>query len=743
MGTVTVLVVVVATAAAQVHALAIRQCAAELCIIATCAVAVSVGRRSTGTSLLLAGVGLYAALATVVVECLQGPVGLAHWFDQPGTGAIRLGRLFHNPNTLGAHTVVIGYAFLWWAVRCRDRLSRGHRAALWAAFLLSLGMGTATLSRSAFAGWVLGAASLAMLARGRWRKAGGLAAVATGACLVLVLNPWLRVRVEGTMDPGAGTVQHRLFMWRTGLGMLRDHPWCGVGPGVGSAAFAAYREPGRTEEWAVLSDVGTLHNDYLQATVEHGLPGVVLLLIAVVWSLGTRRRSRTFPSGFCWPGLVGLCTTSAFQGDLANVHWVLYAAALLGASWGEALPEAGEAQPRRWREASARMVIGLCVLLELWQVSASSTLGRGTDALAREAVDEAALAARSAERRAPWLAMAHRLEGWCLLRESEETGGNGHLLSLQQAEGCFKRAARWNPYDASCYADLAEVHRRMRYPLDALISDWRSAVKLDSYRASYRGRLAELLVVQGRPGQARAELASAEELYGRQLSILARRGQGERAVASLAQADLFDIRRLASAAQDGVPLVQLTFSPGEEECLSRLRQFVSDSGVQPPTLLVYVTDIWTAPRSRLRLRETGWPCVLCLPWRGWQNQKAWLEWAGIARELNAEPALAIDVSLLARLPEQKESLLDAKRAFSARCGIGLETALWACRSAPRSLAAVSELGFPRHVGASRTTARGLMPAPFRLEQDWPRVVAYLTGVDLAPEEAAATRADVP
>ena len=74
---------------------------------------------------------------------------------------------------------------------------------------------------------------------------------------------------------------HRIVTWRTGLEMIRAHPWFGVGPEEVKLQFDRY----------VPSDIprplpegwyGHLHNIYLQYAAERGIPTMLMML----WMLG-------------------------------------------------------------------------------------------------------------------------------------------------------------------------------------------------------------------------------------------------------------------------------------------------------------------------------------------------------------------------------------------------------------------------------------------------------------------------
>lgn len=80
------------------------------------------------------------------------------------------------------------------------------------------------------------------------------------------------------------SVQQRFFMWRSGLDMIRDHPWTGVGMGVMHEMEKRYRAPNAPfapeERW------GHLHNNIVQIAAERGLIGLgwwVAIWVVFFW----------------------------------------------------------------------------------------------------------------------------------------------------------------------------------------------------------------------------------------------------------------------------------------------------------------------------------------------------------------------------------------------------------------------------------------------------------------------------
>jgi O-antigen ligase len=83
----------------------------------------------------------------------------------------------------------------------------------------------------------------------------------------------VRARFRSIVDPQDVTARERLYMWGSGLQILRDHPWTGVGIGGVKSVYPAYRHPN-----AVRDQRGHLHNNFIQIASERGLIG------AVCWS---------------------------------------------------------------------------------------------------------------------------------------------------------------------------------------------------------------------------------------------------------------------------------------------------------------------------------------------------------------------------------------------------------------------------------------------------------------------------
>lgn len=147
----------------------------------------------------------------------------------------------------------------------------GRSAAMAAAWLLMVLSLAATYVRGAWLGFAAGMATLVVLARrGRWLIAIALAALVG---LALAGPDQLRHRVLSMTDPEEATIKERVYMWRSGAAMLREHLLLGVGPGGVKRQYVRYALPE-----AVKKRTGHLHNSPLQILVERGLLGLATWL---------------------------------------------------------------------------------------------------------------------------------------------------------------------------------------------------------------------------------------------------------------------------------------------------------------------------------------------------------------------------------------------------------------------------------------------------------------------------------
>jgi O-antigen ligase len=175
---------------------------------------------------------------------------------------------------------------------CLPRLLPGAALLRWtiAPWLVSLLGLLATYTRGAWMGF--GAAVLALLPltrKGRWLLLGGLVLLVVGA---LAGPRHLRERFLTMGNPEDPTVKERVYMWRSGLAIWRQHPLLGVGPGELKRVYERYALPE-----AVKKRTGHVHNTPLQMLVERGVLGLAAWLwIWVAFFVRAIGRLRRLPA---------------------------------------------------------------------------------------------------------------------------------------------------------------------------------------------------------------------------------------------------------------------------------------------------------------------------------------------------------------------------------------------------------------------------------------------------------------
>jgi O-antigen ligase len=153
------------------------------------------------------------------------------------------------------------------------RLLPGGARARWLIlpWLASLAGLLATYTRGAWMGFATGVLALFPASRrGRWLLVGGLVLLGFA---VLAGPQHLRQRFLTMGDPDDPTVRERVYMWRSGLTMWRQHPVLGVGPGGVKREYERYALPE-----AVKKRTGHVHNTPLQILVERGALGLAAWL---------------------------------------------------------------------------------------------------------------------------------------------------------------------------------------------------------------------------------------------------------------------------------------------------------------------------------------------------------------------------------------------------------------------------------------------------------------------------------
>lgn len=169
--------------------------------------------------------------------------------------------------------LLITAAFLFFACVARQRAWLWFSCAFLMALALLLGFTRSIWIASAGAGIYL---------LWFWKRMLVVAVPVTLLLIALLSPASVRERFTSMLRPSKlDSNQHRIVTWRTGLEMIRAHPWFGLGPEEVKLQFDRY-VPADIPRPLPEGWYGHLHNIYLQYAAERGIPTMLLML----WMLG-------------------------------------------------------------------------------------------------------------------------------------------------------------------------------------------------------------------------------------------------------------------------------------------------------------------------------------------------------------------------------------------------------------------------------------------------------------------------
>jgi O-antigen ligase len=129
-----------------------------------------------------------------------------------------------------------------------------------------------THTRSAWLGFIAGGCVVLGLHKKRLLFALPLLVLAA----FVVAPSAVKARLLSVFDPQNVTAQERLYMWRSGLKIIRDYPWTGIGMGSMRQVYVQYRDPNNPRD--PKKPLGHLHNNLIQTAAERGLIGLTCWL---------------------------------------------------------------------------------------------------------------------------------------------------------------------------------------------------------------------------------------------------------------------------------------------------------------------------------------------------------------------------------------------------------------------------------------------------------------------------------
>jgi putative inorganic carbon (HCO3(-)) transporter len=423
---------------------------------------------------------------------------------------------FYAPNAFAAFLLLMLPLA---AARCA--LARSRRQAVdYGAVTVLLGLAfVLTYSRGAYVALVLTALVAAVVLRSEGRPALSrlaIAAAATAAVVVLLTQaPGAVVsRAAAVLDSGNSSIQDRLSFWRSAVGIFRDYPALGSGPGTFAFVHGKYQGRYYAQD---------AHNLYVQALAEVGVVGFLAfaVMLGSLAALGVRavRKARGREEfgliAGCALGLLAFFLHSAVEMDWHFPANPVVAFALAGVlAWYDASggPDAGE----RARTGPARPITRVAIVVLFVAVVGGVQLLRMADV-------EFARGRRLAAGR-QWSSALNRFHGAAALNPLDPRAPSGQAVALQHLQRSdaaiplIRRAMaldRMNAYyplqlaetlmpDVQDDGTAGEVERLLLQGLE-----------LDPfhYPEAYR-RLARLYAARGRDRDANAVYARAGRLYG-------------------------------------------------------------------------------------------------------------------------------------------------------------------------------------------------------------------------------------
>jgi O-antigen ligase len=201
------------------------------------------------------------------------------------------------------------------------RVLFARRGRMWPALVLpALGVALVlTFSRSAWVGACASVSTLLMLRDFRL-----VALMPVVLAVAVAASPAsVTERMYSMFNPNDPTVRDRLAMARTGVAIIRDDPWTGVGPNMIERVYAEYRDP-----LAVEKVNPHLHNVPIQIAAERGLPALAAWLwfvVSVFRDLAGRLRSDRARSlaATGLAAMVGMLAAGLFEHNFGDSEFLM------------------------------------------------------------------------------------------------------------------------------------------------------------------------------------------------------------------------------------------------------------------------------------------------------------------------------------------------------------------------------------------------------------------------------------
>lgn len=337
-----------------------------------------------------------------------------------------------------AAAVILGLGLRW----------DGHRfffgdatRAVWVGLAAMLGLAAILRLPARCHGWLIGGGEILVSA--------GLSALIAGVLSLPV----------ALASPSTG---YRLSLWQSAVEAIAHAPWCGSGPGSAIVVLQEQVASPRATLW-VPSYAEHPHNEYLNALLDGGLIGAVLLGAALLATLLPlwRRRAEPLAAGLliAWSGVL---THALIESHVSQPGPLLLLAILAGASWAYAWSDGNAVKARSPSWARVILPLSACLISVLLtvQIWRDFTTGGSPTMIERRAhVRMESLGDQWLERAYVAAAVRARLgdlDAWLTI----EAEARAHGRDYPTAETLALRQVERQPVDVEAIALLLRLRTR-------------------------------------------------------------------------------------------------------------------------------------------------------------------------------------------------------------------------------------------------------------------------------------------
>lgn len=372
---------------------------------------------------------------------------------------------------------------------------------------------------------------------------GVLLVLSLALSLTSLLRPALTTLALFNTTSQVRSFDGRLGVWKQSAGIIRDHPWLGVGPNNFAMQYVSHKSP---DAEAVF--VGRAFNSFLQILIERGVLGLtahLLLLVAFLNVARARCRAagaatyrKAVPLLFVATYAAVVVRELSYSSMLTN-QGVAVLLWLMTAYMARDEESEGRNAPTAYSMTLARPALATLLTVALaalaWASERGRTQGEAETAfrsfalhLSREEYEEAGAEVERSVALAP--ENAYYLAGQALLhermvrsrvppsqlREAAATLGEGDLAHVRAAAALYRRALELNPNDDGFYHNLGWLCWYLGQPRQAE-ENLRKAIEIDGTIALYHVSMGLLSEYVREPEQARREYSLALQLSPRLL----------------------------------------------------------------------------------------------------------------------------------------------------------------------------------------------------------------------------------